>query len=360
MRPAPSAGRMPDSGPQTAAVNFGLALPMASRGISARQFLSELVDEVRTAEKSGFDVCLVPEHHGGPSAALSDPMMTVAWLLARTDRIKVGTGVLILPLHSVARLAEQTSLLQHASGGRLVLGVGAGYQPADFATFQVDLSERGTAMSDGIEKLRSAWSAGVIDGHPIRPTLGNQPAPALLVGAWTKAGIRRAALRADGWIADPIRSTEEIAAAAQAYRSLAAAGGPAGTAGGKGHVMVMREAWIADSDELATSTFGSIVEPIFHYYLRNGAFPAQSGLTAADLTLDGALADRVLCGSPETLIDRITEIAERATADTVVLGIRHPGGPAHSQVLAAIERFGGEVLPAVRSRLEIGRPGKTA
>lgn len=344
---------MPDSESQATAVNFGLALPMTSRGMSARQFLSELVDEVTTAERVGFDVCLVPEHHGGPRAALSDPMMTVAWLLARTDRIKVGTGVLILPLHSVARLAEQTSLLQHASGGRLVLGVGAGYQPADFATFHVDLGERGKAMSDGIAKLRSAWNAGVIDGHPIRPTLGDQPAPALLMGAWTKAGIRRAALRADGWIADPIRSTAEIADAAQAYRSLVGFSDAHGrTAKREGHVIVMREAWIADSDELATSTFRSIVEPIFHYYLRNGAFPAQSGLTAADLTLDGALADRVLCGSPETLIDKITEIVERATANTVVLSIRHPRGPAHSQVLAAIERFGAEVLPAVRERLK--------
>ena len=344
---------MPDSGSQAAAVNFGLALPMTSRGMSARQFLSELVDEVTTAERSGFDVCLVPEHHGGPRAALSDPMMTVAWLLARTDRIKVGTGVLILPLHSVARLAEQTSLLQHASGGRLVLGVGAGYQPADFATFHVDLGERGKAMSDGIAGLRSAWSAGVIDGHPIRPALGSQPAPALLVGAWTKGGIRRAALRADGWIADPIRSAAEIAVAAQAYRSLAGAAGAQGrVAESEGRVILMREAWIADSDELATSTFRPIVEPIFQYYLRNGAFPADSGLTAADLTLDRALANRVLCGSPETLIGKITEIVEQTTADTVVLGIRHPRGPAHSQVLAAIERFGAEVLPAVRERLK--------
>jgi alkanesulfonate monooxygenase SsuD/methylene tetrahydromethanopterin reductase-like flavin-dependent oxidoreductase (luciferase family) len=342
-----------ESGPDASEVGFGLALPMASRGMSARQFFSELVDEVAAAETAGFDVCLVPEHHGGPPAALSDPMMTVAWLLARTGRIKVGTGVLILPLHSVARLAEQTCLLQHASGGRLVLGVGAGYQPADFATFHVGMSERGRAMSDGIANLRSAWSTGLIDGHPIRPTLGDQPPPALLVGAWTREGIRRAALRADGWIADPIRSTAEIAAAAQAYRSLA------GAAGRQSHVMVMREAWIADSDELATGTFGPIVEPIFHYYLRNGAFPADSGLTAADLTLAGALADRVLCGSPQTLIDHITEIVHRVSADTVVLGIRHPHGPAHSQVLAAIERFGGEVLPAVRSRLKIGQQGKT-
>jgi alkanesulfonate monooxygenase SsuD/methylene tetrahydromethanopterin reductase-like flavin-dependent oxidoreductase (luciferase family) len=345
---------MPDCRADPAVVNFGLALPMVSRGMSTRQLLSELLDEVTAAETAGFDICLVPEHHGGPVTALSDPMMTVAWLLARTSRINVGTGVLILPLHSVARLAEQTSLLQHASGGRLVLGVGAGYQPADFATFHVDMSDRGKAMSDGIANLRSAWSAGVIDGHPIRPALGDQPAPALLVGAWTKAGIRRAALRADGWIADPIRSTAEIADAAQAYRSLA------GAAGRNSHVMVMREAWIADSDELAISTFGSIVEPIFHYYLRNGAFPADSGLTAGDLTLAGALADRVLCGSPETLIDQITGIVELVSADTVVLGIRHPGGPAHAQVLAAIERFGAEVLPAVRSRLKIGQKGKTA
>jgi alkanesulfonate monooxygenase SsuD/methylene tetrahydromethanopterin reductase-like flavin-dependent oxidoreductase (luciferase family) len=346
--------RMPGCRADAAVVNFGLALPMVSRGMSARQLLSELLEEVTAAETAGFDVCLVPEHHGGPLTALSDPMMTVAWLLARTNRIKVGTGVLILPLHSVARLAEQTNLLQQASGGRFVLGVGAGYQPADFATFHVDMSDRGQAMSDGIASLRSAWSAGVIDGHPIRPALGDQPAPALFVGAWTKEGIRRAALRADGWIADPIRSTAEITDAARAYRSLA------GAADRKSHVMVMREAWIADSDELAISTFSPIVEPIFHYYLQHGAFPAGTGLKAADLTLAGALADRVLCGSPETLTDQITEIVELAAADTVVLGIRHPHGPEHSQVLAAIERFGGEVLPAVRSRLKIGQKGKTA
>lgn len=335
-------------------VNFGLALPMVSAGMSARQLLSELLDEVIAAETAGFDVCLVPEHHGGPLTALSDPMMTVAWLLARTSRINVGTGVLILPLHSVARLAEQTSLLQHASGGRLVVGVGAGYQPADFATFHVDMRDRGPAMSDGIANLQSAWSAGVIDGYPIRPALGHQPAPALLVGAWTKAGIRRAAGQADGWIADPIRSTGQVADAARAYRSLAR------DAGRNSHVMVMREAWIADSDALALSTFGPIVEPIFRYYLRHGAFPADNGLTAGDLTLAGALADRVLCGSPETLIDQVTGVVELTSADTVVLGLRHPGGPAHAEVLTAIERFGAEVLPAVRSRLTIGQEGKTA
>src|ERR1700728_2088823 len=135
-------------------------LPMVSTGAGAGQFMAELVDEVNTAERHGFDLALVPEHHGGSGAALSDPMSTVALLLAKTKEIKVGTGVLVLPLHLIPRLPEQAALLRRASGGRLVIGVGAGYQPSDFEPFGIRLDTRGRLMSEGIAGLKQAWSTG--------------------------------------------------------------------------------------------------------------------------------------------------------------------------------------------------------
>jgi alkanesulfonate monooxygenase SsuD/methylene tetrahydromethanopterin reductase-like flavin-dependent oxidoreductase (luciferase family) len=330
---------------QDRTIEFGIALPVVGRNIPTAEFLHEITAEVVAAEDAGLDLCLVPEHHGGPSAALTDPMLTVTWLLARTRRIRVGTGVLILPLHSIPRLAEQAAVLQHASGGRLILGIGVGYQPQDFATFGVDLGARSRLMDAGIAQLKQAWRTGDLAGHPIRPELGSMLAPELHLGAWTTRGLRRAALEADGWIADPIRTLDETAAAALAYRALSR------DAGRPSQVTVMREAWIADSDEAAEAAFGPIIEPIFRYYLRHGAFPRGHGLSESDLTLPCALANRVLAGSVPTMIERTVTLVEQTGADTVVFGLRHPAGPAHSEVMGAISLVGREVLPAVRSRL---------
>ena len=326
-------------------VTFGIALPMVDRQNDTNRLVRELTAEVVAAERHGIDLCLVPEHHGGPPGALSDPMVLVSWLLAKTERIMIGTGVLILPLHSVPRLAEQAAQLQLASGGRLVVGVGAGYQPADFETFGLDIGTRAVAMTSALKALKSAWASGDLDGHLIRPLLGRQQAPPLYVGAWTPQGMRRAAFDADGWIADPIRSLDETAQAAAEYRGLARAQGRAG------HVVVMREAWVAETDEKAASTFGPIIEPIFRYYLRHGAFPANHGLTEADLTLRGALADRVMVGSVSTMVDLVTTLITRAGANTIVFGMRHPHGPPHAHVVEAVERLGRDVLPAVRARI---------
>jgi alkanesulfonate monooxygenase SsuD/methylene tetrahydromethanopterin reductase-like flavin-dependent oxidoreductase (luciferase family) len=269
----------------------------------------------------------------------------IAWLLASTQRMRVGSGVLVLPLHSIPRLGEQLSTLHHASHGRVLVGVGAGYQASDFATFGVSLHARGADMDRGLRGLRAAWATGELDGRPIRPSIGAWQPPELFVGAWSDAGIRRAARLADGWIADPIRTVDETAAASARYLDHVE------PTARPGQVMVMREAWVAETDADAVAAFDPVIGPVFRYYLRNGAFPGDAGLGPDDLTLSAALADRVICGSSATVIDRITRLVERTRANSVVLGLRHPSGPAHDEVLAAIEVFGREVLPKVRSRL---------
>jgi alkanesulfonate monooxygenase SsuD/methylene tetrahydromethanopterin reductase-like flavin-dependent oxidoreductase (luciferase family) len=101
-----------------------------------------------------------------------------AWLLASTRRLRVGSGVLVAPLHHPVRLAEQAALLQQASGGRLLLGVGAGYQPADFELFGEDLSNRKRATEAFLRRLSAAWRGEpVVASRRVVPGLGEYAPP---------------------------------------------------------------------------------------------------------------------------------------------------------------------------------------
>jgi alkanesulfonate monooxygenase SsuD/methylene tetrahydromethanopterin reductase-like flavin-dependent oxidoreductase (luciferase family) len=299
---------------------LGLALPLATRGGDAPRFVAELVDEVAAADAAGFDLCLVPEHHEARRASIVAPLTLCGALVARTTRIRIGTGILILPCHHPRHVAEQVTLLDQLSGGRIVLGVGAGYQPEDLEPFGVGMAERGARFEQALTELGALLS----EGGGLRPEPVQRPRPPLWVGSWAAAGIRRAAALADGWIADPIRTTDEIAAMAARYRE--AAGDRGGT------VVVMREAWV-DSDPGARDRFAPVIAPVFDYYRRKGAAEIPP-------TFEEFVEDRFVIGSPEECVAQVEDLAERTGADVVALTIRHPGGPDHDTVVSAIGALG--------------------
>jgi alkanesulfonate monooxygenase SsuD/methylene tetrahydromethanopterin reductase-like flavin-dependent oxidoreductase (luciferase family) len=321
---------------------FGLNLPMVGADMSAGRLLSELVEEVKGAERAGFDLVLVPEHHRGPPGSLTDPLVVSAWMLANSDRIRVGPGVLILPLASVPRLAEQGAILQHASGGRFVLGVGAGYNESDFSVFGVDRNLRTSALVEGVQSLRDAWEPSE-NAATVRPAFDTVSPPPLWLGAWSESGVDRAARLADGWIADPLHTSAEVAAMAHEYvRRANGAHRPP-------YVIAMRELWVDETDAAAREVYGPVVEAVFRYYARSGALKNPAG--SSDMKLDGVLDDRVLCGSVATVTDRLCELHATVNAQSYVFSLRHPGGPSSAQVLEAIERLGHDVMPAFQKRV---------
>lgn len=316
---------------------------MVVHGLTASQLLAELTEEVSAAEEAGLDLVLVPEHHTGPPGSLTAPLTVAAWLLARTSRIQIGTGVLILPLHPTVRVAEEAALIQQASAGRLVLGVGAGYQAADFDMYGVDRRCRAQLLEQAMGDLRAMWSGRPVAGAPVRPSLDGADPPALWLGTWSDAGVRRAATHADGWIADPVRTVAEVAAMASAYREAALA------AGHRGHVVILREGFVATSRAAAMATYGPAAAVVYRYYLRHGVLPPADGVTDSDSACRAALDDRLVAGSPEEVADQLLSLIEQADADTVVLALRHPTGPSHREVMEAIGRLGTEVAPLLSS-----------
>ena len=164
----------------------------------------------------------------------------------------MGTSVILLPLHNPVHLAEDVITLDLVSKGIIILGVGLGYQEADFRAFEVPVGQRVGRFEEGVEVIRHCWSGEPFSFHGeyhqlenlhIRPSPFQQSAPPLWIGASTPPGARRAGRMADGFVAGP--STD--------LASTTKAGGePTGRRRrcGRGReplVALMRDAWVAET-----------------------------------------------------------------------------------------------------------------
>src|SRR5207245_2858906 len=128
---------------------------------------------------------------------------------ARTTTMRIGTAVLLLPLHHPVRVAEDAATVDVISNGRFQLGVGVGYKVEEFDSFAIAKTERGRRTNEGLEIIRRLWAGETLtftgryyEVHQARlaPEPVQQPRPPLWVGGFTPAAIRRAATYGDGFL----------------------------------------------------------------------------------------------------------------------------------------------------------------
>src|SRR5690348_7114847 len=116
------------------------ALPSDGRSLAA--LYRDHLEEAVLAEEFGFDCVWASEHHFSPDAWNPSPFPFLAAVAARTSRVRLGTYVLLLPLHNPLRIAEDAAVLDNISGGRVDLGVGVGSSPEEFRTFGIPIENR--------------------------------------------------------------------------------------------------------------------------------------------------------------------------------------------------------------------------
>jgi probable F420-dependent oxidoreductase len=163
-----------------------------------------------------------------------EAMMTLARLSAVTERVRLGTSILLLPLYAPAIIAKQAADLDLATGGRLTLGVGIGGEyPQEFSACQVPLTERGRRLDEAIPLLRRLWTAAEIthDGpfYPmadvrVHPAPAQPGGPPIVVAGRKGKAMSRAALVGDGWM-PYLYSPRRYGASVRTIRELAAAAG---------------------------------------------------------------------------------------------------------------------------------------
>ncbi|GGM64387.1 LLM class F420-dependent oxidoreductase [Dactylosporangium sucinum] len=208
----------------------------------------------RTAEEAGFSTLWAPEHIVVPVRYASaygfasdgkiqiadepfpDPLVWLTYVSAVTSRIRLGTGVLILPEHNPVSLAKRTATLAAMSGGRLVLGVGAGWFREEYDALGMDFGTRGARMDESIDVLREIWSqdeAAYSGRHYHFEPLRMYPKPPgravpIHVGGDSRVAARRAGRTGDGffpamWPTERVR--QELPALLEEMRVSARAAG---------------------------------------------------------------------------------------------------------------------------------------
>jgi probable F420-dependent oxidoreductase len=195
------------------AVQIGIGLftgqvPPDSGRTFAQEY-REVVDLVRLAETLGFDSAWVSEHHGGGDGYLPSLLPMLAAFAAATDRMKLGTGVMLTPFHDPLRLAEDAAVVDQLSNGRLILGLGLAWREEEFRMWGQDLSERLRRTVETVEVLRLAWTAERFsfqgrhhqyDRVLITPPPAQQGGPPIWLGGFAEAAVRRAGRVGDGYI----------------------------------------------------------------------------------------------------------------------------------------------------------------
>jgi probable F420-dependent oxidoreductase len=178
-----------------------------------------LVLITRLAESAGIESIWVSEHlvvsdprippsPMDPEDPILDAVTTLAFLAGRTHSVRLGSSVIVLPLHNPLVLAKELATVDVLSGGRLILGVGVGYVEREFRAIGVSFEERGRRLEDQLAAIRAIWTQEhprydgptlSFDGVQAHPHPLQRPHPPIVMGGYAPAVMRRTIREADGW-----------------------------------------------------------------------------------------------------------------------------------------------------------------
>jgi alkanesulfonate monooxygenase SsuD/methylene tetrahydromethanopterin reductase-like flavin-dependent oxidoreductase (luciferase family) len=345
-------GYMPD----THAGPYDMPVPSAQE---CRTFAEHLIDEAIAAEQSGFDGAFVPERHARTETLWPSPLMALMAMAARTTRISLGTCVLQPGLYNPVHLAEDAAAIDCLSGGRLILGIGAGYNEHYFRHFGEPFEARFGRMLESVDILRRAWTGerfdhiGThyrLDGTLVTPRPMQAGGPPLWFAGTTEAAARKAGRHGDGLVLlgfyDPLEERRRLV---DLYRAEAAASGRPAV------VVQLLDGFVAATAREAREIFGDLWVGEIRYYLEHGMIGLNEIIPSIGEATYERLEPFMVVGDPAATTTKLLHFQDAlglGDDDWIILRSRLPEGPTRSQSLDSIRLFGSDVLPGVR---ETGR-----
>ena len=211
-------------------IGYGIQLPVQSQSSLYAEVWErdagpdEIAAVARTADRNGFLYVAVCDHTAIPKrlapamgATWYDTIATLGWLAALTTRTRLLSHVYVAALRNPLRSAKEFATLDVLSGGRVIVGVGAGHVPEEFDALGADFEGRGRLLDEAIDGIAAALSEefAVLDGPvwlardmAVAPRPVQQPRPPIWVGGSTPPALRRAAQRGDGWLPQKVRRSD--------------------------------------------------------------------------------------------------------------------------------------------------------
>jgi alkanesulfonate monooxygenase SsuD/methylene tetrahydromethanopterin reductase-like flavin-dependent oxidoreductase (luciferase family) len=315
------------------------------------RFYAECFEEIEEAERLGYSGVWLSEHHFVDDGYLPSPLVVAAAVAARTERMTIGTNVLLLPMHHPLRVAEDAAVADLISGGRFVLGVGQGYVQHEFELLGFNRKYRPSLFEEGVEIIRRAWEEGRtgyegkrwrFEDLPFEPRPERRPP--IYIGAFRDRAIDRAARMADGFLAST--GGGEFA---KTYRKVQRALARHGRADEDFPYAASGVIYVHEDSEQARSAVAPAIAYQRSRYAEWGTDrgePKPEPIRPEDLPWE-----RYLVGNPDEVTEGLIRLHAEAPYDHFCFWARLPG-ITHAQALENMRLFASEVAPRVRDAVK--------
>jgi alkanesulfonate monooxygenase SsuD/methylene tetrahydromethanopterin reductase-like flavin-dependent oxidoreductase (luciferase family) len=322
-----------------------------------KTLFEEGIEQIQYSEEVGFDYCLVAEHHFSNYGNSPAPLLQALHIGQRTRRLKIATGILVLPIWDPLRLAEEVAVLDNLIDGRFICGVGRGYQPHEMGRFGVPLEESRQRFHETLDVLVQAWTQDrsfTYNGQYIKVPHE--------VTVWPKPLQKP---HPPFWVAGTSVESMQLAAERD---MMPITTGLLGAAGMRAHLAALVQARLAlgkpvNNIELGMQAITHVAETdaearaqLDYARWQNRAGRALNRLAVTNGRVDvgpyeGELDDdafmqRLFFGSPETVIEKFRQAAQ--TGVTHVSNWMMFGGIEHEKIMRSVRLMGEVVIPALQ------------
>ena len=318
------------------------------------ELYADAIDLAVQAEALGFDSVWVSEHHFVDDGYLPSLLPLCAAIAARTERVEVGTALLLAPLYEPLRLAEDAAVTDLIANGRLVLGLGLGWRQEEFDALGISRRDRVRRLEDAVTTCRAAWSGGPATGCDgadvhVTPLPARPGGPPLWIGGLSEPAARRAGRIADGFMATEVTPGSLAEQVGWVREAAERAGRDPETLTFAVHLPT----YVHDGDEEAG---WREVLPAHHYVgwkyedmdaasSRPAGSPSPPSPSDDD---EAVLRDQIVFGDASEVAGRIRSFAEAAGGDLAFIARLYWPGMATARQRDLLRRFGEDVLPLLR------------
>lgn len=305
------------------------------------------IDAVVEAEALGLHSNFLVEHHFTGMGQVSASLNLLTFLAARTNRIRLGTAVVVLPWHNPVLVAEQAATLDLLSQGRFDFGVGKGYRFSEFDGFCIPIEEASARFAEAMAVIRTAWTTeGRFSHHGTRwhfkdilvePATVQKPHPPLWQAAGRPESLRDAARGGYNLLLDQFQTFDVALDRLAIYRrALTDHGRPWNPMG----AALARALYVTETKPARAEAVAARMRQLAHMNAHGqSADGKQRSSMVSDDDLLKATEEGVLIGSPEEIIERLRRL-EAGGVDYILLSPQTPG---------ALKIFADKVMPAFAS-----------
>jgi alkanesulfonate monooxygenase SsuD/methylene tetrahydromethanopterin reductase-like flavin-dependent oxidoreductase (luciferase family) len=305
----------------------------------------------RRAEALGFDSVGRAAHYSTTPLQMVQQIPYLAQVAVIAPRLRLLTGVVLLPMHKPLDMAEQLASLDVMSEGKLIFGAGVGYREVEFKSFGTTYKDAGRRFEENLSAIKRLWreeSVSLKGSHfeldnascSVKPV--QKPMPPIWIGANADIGIRRAARMADAWLIPPHGTFATLETQIDLYkRELEKQGKPF-----PAEMPIIREMFVADTRAEAMHRAGPPLAAkyrAYHSWGQDKVMPAQDHF---DRSFEELAADRFLIGAPDEVAEMIVTLRRRFGITYLCAGV-HLAGMSHAEATEQMQRLAEEVFPRV-------------